>query len=46
MFGARSETVSRWERSEVDVPRTAAYALVELYEHPKITQRKLEAFAQ
>ena len=45
MFGIRPETVSRWERGEVDVPRTAAYALGELYEHPKITQQKLEAFA-
>lgn len=46
MFGIRPETVSRWERGEVDVPRTAAYALGELYEHPEITQQKLEAFAQ
>jgi putative zinc finger/helix-turn-helix YgiT family protein len=46
MFGVRPETVSRWERGEVEVPRTAAYALGELYEHPKITRQKLEAFAQ
>jgi len=46
MFGVRPETVSRWERGEVELPRTAAYALGELYEHPKITQQKLAAFAQ
>lgn len=46
MFGVRPETVSRWERGEVEVPRTAAYALGELYEHPKITRQKLQAFAQ
>ena len=39
IFGVRPETVSRWERGEVEVPRTAAYALGELYEHPKITDR-------
>jgi DNA-binding transcriptional regulator YiaG len=46
MFGVRPETISRWERGEIDVPRTAAYALGELYEHPKLTQQKLEAFVQ
>jgi putative zinc finger/helix-turn-helix YgiT family protein len=46
MFGVRKETVSRWERGEVAIPRTAAYALGELFEHPKLTRRRLEAFAQ
>jgi putative zinc finger/helix-turn-helix YgiT family protein len=46
MFGVRPETVSRWERDEVELPRTAAYALGELYEHPKVTRQKLEAFAR
>src|SRR5689334_17175942 len=27
MLGVRKETVSRWERGEVDIPRTAAFAL-------------------
>lgn len=45
MFGVRPETISRWERGEVEIPRTAAYALGELYEHPKITRQKLQAFA-
>ncbi len=44
MFAVRPETVSRWERNEVAVPRTAAYALGQLYEHPKVTRQKLEAF--
>lgn len=44
MLGVRSETVSRWERNEVAVPRAAAFALGELYERPVVTRRKLEAF--
>lgn len=46
MFGVRKETVSRWERGEVPVPRTAAYTLGALFEHPKLTRQRLEAFAQ
>jgi putative zinc finger/helix-turn-helix YgiT family protein len=46
MFGVRKETVSRWERGEVEIPRTAAYALGELFAHPKLTRQRLEAFAQ
>jgi putative zinc finger/helix-turn-helix YgiT family protein len=46
MFGVRKETVSRWERGEVPIPRTAAYALGALFEHPKLTRQRLEAFAQ
>jgi putative zinc finger/helix-turn-helix YgiT family protein len=46
MFGVRKETVSRWERGEVEIPRTAAYALGALYEHPKLTRQRFEAFAQ
>lgn len=38
--------VSRWERGEVEIPRTAAYALGELFAHPKLTRQRLEAFAQ
>jgi putative zinc finger/helix-turn-helix YgiT family protein len=46
MFGVRAETVSRWERGEVEVPRTAAYSLGELYVHPKLTRQRFEAFAR
>jgi len=46
MFGVRKETVSRWERDEVAIPRTAAFALGALFEHPKLTRQRLEAFAQ
>ena len=28
------------------IPRTAAYALGALFEHPKLTRQRLEAFAQ
>jgi DNA-binding transcriptional regulator YiaG len=45
MFGVRKETVSRWERAEVEIPRTAAYTLGALFEHPKLTRQRLEAFA-
>jgi putative zinc finger/helix-turn-helix YgiT family protein len=45
MFGVRKETVSRWERGEVAIPRTAAYALGALFEHPRLTRQRLEAFA-
>jgi putative zinc finger/helix-turn-helix YgiT family protein len=46
MFGVRKETVSRWERGQVEIPRTAAYALGALFEHPKLTRQRLEAFAR
>lgn len=46
LFGVRKETVSRWERGAVEIPRTAAYALGALFEHPKLTRARLEAFAQ
>jgi putative zinc finger/helix-turn-helix YgiT family protein len=46
MFGVRKETVSRWERDEVPIPRTAAYTLGALFEHPKLTRQRLEAFAE
>jgi DNA-binding transcriptional regulator YiaG len=46
LFGVRKETVSRWERGEVEIPRTAAYTLGALFEHPKLTRQRLEAFAQ
>jgi DNA-binding transcriptional regulator YiaG len=46
MFGVRKETVSRWERGQVEIPRTAAYTLGQLFEHPKLTRQRLEAFTQ
>lgn len=46
LFGVRPETVSRWERDEVELPRTAAFALGQLFEHPKITQQKLNELAR
>jgi putative zinc finger/helix-turn-helix YgiT family protein len=46
MFGVWAETVSRWEHGDVEVPRTAAYALGELYVHPKLTRQRFEAFAR
>ena len=45
MLDVRPETMSRWERGELDLPRLAAFALGELLEHPKLTRQKLEAFA-
>lgn len=46
MFGVRPETVSRWERGTIAVPRTAAFALGELYQRPKVTRQKLAAFSR
>jgi hypothetical protein len=46
MFDVRPETVSRWERGEVEVPRIAAYALGELFSRPRVTRQKLEALAR
>jgi hypothetical protein len=34
-----------WERGEIEIPRAAAFALGELFEHPVVTTRKLDAFA-
>ena len=46
MLDVRPETVSRWERDTIPVPRTAAFALGELYEHPRTARQRLEAFAR
>jgi putative zinc finger/helix-turn-helix YgiT family protein len=46
MLDVRPETVSRWERGEVEIPRAVAYALGEYHQHPRITRQKLEAFAR
>jgi DNA-binding transcriptional regulator YiaG len=34
LFGVRPETVSRWEHGEGEIPRTAAFALAQLYMYP------------
>jgi DNA-binding transcriptional regulator YiaG len=46
MLDVRPETVSRWERGEVEIPRAVAFALGELYERPRVVRQKLEAFAR
>jgi len=46
MLDVRPETVSRWERGDVEIPRAVAYALGEYYQHPRLTRQKLEAFGQ
>ncbi|HEX3479719.1 MAG TPA: type II toxin-antitoxin system MqsA family antitoxin [Kofleriaceae bacterium] len=45
LFGVRPETVSRWEHGEGEIPRTAAFALGQLYVHPKLTRQSFEALA-
>jgi putative zinc finger/helix-turn-helix YgiT family protein len=45
LFGIRPETVWRWEHGETEIPRTAAYALGQLYKHPKLTRQSFEALA-
>lgn len=44
LLDVRPETVSRWERDEVEIPRVVAFALAELYEHPK-DRKRLDVFA-
>lgn len=41
LLDVRPETVSRWERDELEVPRLAAFALAELFEHPKTARERL-----
>ena len=43
LFGVRPETVWRWEHGQTAIPRTAAYALGQLYAHPKLTRQRFEA---
>lgn len=45
LFDVRPETVWRWEHDETEIPRIAAFALAELYKHPKLTRQSLEALA-
>jgi DNA-binding transcriptional regulator YiaG len=45
LFGVRPETVWRWEHDETEIPRTAAYALGQLYKHPKLTRQSFESLA-
>jgi putative zinc finger/helix-turn-helix YgiT family protein len=45
LFGVRPETVSRWEHGESEIPRTAAFALAQLYKHPKLTRQSLESLS-
>jgi putative zinc finger/helix-turn-helix YgiT family protein len=45
LFGVRPETVWRWEHGETEIPRTAAYALGQLYKHPKLMRQSFESLA-
>ena len=45
LLAVRPETVSRWERGEVEIPRAVAFALGELYERPRVIREKLQAFS-
>lgn len=45
LFGVRPETVWRWEHNQTEIPRTAAYALGQLYQHPKLTRQSFESLA-
>ncbi|HET7504269.1 MAG TPA: type II TA system antitoxin MqsA family protein, partial [Kofleriaceae bacterium] len=42
MLDVTPETVSRWERGTVTIPRAAAYVLSDLLEHPKVARERLE----
>ena len=39
------ETVSRWEKGKLPIPKLAAFALGELYAHPKLTRKRLETLS-
>ncbi len=45
MLDVRPETVSRWERDEVAIPRSAAFVLGELFDRPREARRRLAALA-
>jgi putative zinc finger/helix-turn-helix YgiT family protein len=45
LLDVRPETVSRWERGEVEIPRPVAFVLGELYVRPRVTRQKFEALA-
>jgi len=36
LLGVRPETVSRWERGEAEIPRSATFALGELFDRPRV----------
>ncbi len=44
LLDVRPETVSRWERGEVEIPRAVAFALGELHDRPRVIREKLEAW--
>ncbi|HUH03594.1 MAG TPA: helix-turn-helix domain-containing protein, partial [Kofleriaceae bacterium] len=43
LLGVTSKTVSRWERGEVEIPRSAAYVVGDLLEQPRRSRQRLEA---
>ena len=42
LIDVRPETISRWERDEVEIPLMAAFVLAQLLEHPRSTKEKLQ----
>ena len=46
MLDVRPETLSRWESGDQEIPRLAAFALGELFQHPRLVREKLELFAR
>lgn len=45
LFDVRPETVSRWERGEVEIPRLASFSLGELYERPRVIRARFDALS-
>jgi DNA-binding transcriptional regulator YiaG len=45
LLDVRPETVSRWERGEGEIPRSAIFTLSELFERPVVVRRRLEQLA-
>jgi putative zinc finger/helix-turn-helix YgiT family protein len=46
ILDVRPETVSRWERGEVEIPRPVAFTIGQLYEHPRAARQRLDALAR
>lgn len=45
LLDVRPETVSRWERGDGEIPRSAIFTLGELFERPLVVRRRLAQLA-
>lgn len=45
LLDVNAKTISRWETGYVELPRTAAFILGELFERPRVVREKLQRHA-